>query len=130
MNLQLARQHYSRLAKSDPVVPDDSHAIVALVMGELHGALDKLCIASANGTALPPDSMVKAMSALFILQSSLDMDGNSQIATSLFQVYEYCRQQVTAAFRKEAGHAEGLVKARDFIASLETSMEPDGTLSH
>ena len=79
----------------------------------------KLCIASANGTALPPDSMVKAMSALFILQSSLDMDGNSQIATSLFQVYEYCRQQVTAAFRKEAGHAEGLVKARDFIASLK-----------
>jgi flagellar secretion chaperone FliS len=119
MNLQFAREQYRRHSQPEATVPDDAHAIIALVMEELHGALQRLCIASENQAALPTDAMVKSMSALYILQSSLDMDSDTNIAVPLFQVYEYCRQQVMAAFRKDAGHAEGLGKARDFIASLK-----------
>lgn len=119
MNLQFAREQYRRHSQPDATVPDDAHAIIALVMEELQGALQRLCIASENQAALPSDAMVKSMSALYILQSSLDMDSDTEIAVPLFQVYEYCRQQVMAAFRKEEGHTEGLGKARDFIASLK-----------
>lgn len=119
MNLHVARQRYLRLSQTEQAIPDDSHALILLVMTELHGALDRLCIASANGGVLPPDAMVKAMSALYILQASLDMDSGSEIAAPLFQVYEYCRQQVMSGFRKEPGHVAGLEKARDFIFSLK-----------
>lgn len=118
MNLQFARQQYRRHAQADTAVPDDAHAIVELVMNELHGALDRLCIAGSNNAALPPDAMVKGMSAIYILQGSLDMDSDNAIAVPLFQVYEFCRQQIMRAFRKEPGHTEGLEKARDFMASL------------
>ncbi|MCC5964900.1 MAG: flagellar protein FliS [Natronohydrobacter sp.] len=119
MNLNVARQHYRRIGQSEPNIPDDAHALIVMVMSELHGALERLQIAGKKGTPLPPDAMVKAMSALYVLQSSLDMDSKQDIAVPLFQVYEYCRQQVMAGFRKEPGHAEGLEKARGFIASLK-----------
>ncbi len=119
MNLLAARQHYRRASQAEPAIADDSHALVALVMAELHGALDRLSIAQANAAALPSDAMVRAMSAIYILQSSLDMDADPKIAVPLFQVYEFCRQQVTAAFRKEAGTSNGLAQARDFIATLK-----------
>lgn len=119
MTLQFARQEYRRLSQSEPTVPDDAHAIISLVMSELTGALDRLRIASANRTPLPADAMVKGMSALYILQSSLDMDNDTEIALPLFQVYEFCRQQIMGAFRKEPGHAEGLAKAHEFMCSLK-----------
>jgi len=119
MNLNVAKQRYRSLGQSEPAIPDDAHALIVLVMSELHGALERLQIASAHGTPLPADAMVKAMSALYVLQSSLDMESDRTIAVPLFQVYEYCRLQVMAGFRKEAGHAEGLEKARDFVASLK-----------
>lgn len=118
MNLHFAKQQYRRLSQPDAQVPDDAHAIITLVMSELIGALDRLCIASASQSVLPTDAMVKAMSALFILQSSLDMEQDSAIAVPLFQVYEYGRQKVMSAFRKEPDYAEDLVKARDFIVML------------
>jgi flagellar secretion chaperone FliS len=128
MNLHFAKQQYRRISQPDAQVPDDAHAIIALVMSELIGALDRLCIASASNTVLPSDAMVKSMSALFILQSSLDMDQDNTIAVPLFQVYEFCRQKVMAAFRKEADHADGLTKARDFIVMLrEAWMQMDRT---
>lgn len=138
MNLNVARQHYRRLGQTEPVIPDDAHALIVLVMSELHAALERLQIASDNGATLPSDAMVKAMSALYVLQTSLDMDSNLDIAVPLFQVYEYCRQQVMSGFRKEPGHAEGLAKARDFIASLkdawiemdrETRINPDNQIA-
>ena len=130
MNLQYARQQYRRHAQTDPSIPDDPHAIIALVLRELHGALERLCIASANKTALPPDAMVKGMSALYILQSSLDMDSDRDVAVPLFQVYEFCRQQIMAAFRKEAGQDVELDKARDFVGSLRDAWaQMDRTVS-
>lgn len=126
MNLHFAKQQYRRLGQPDAQIPDDAHAIIALVMSELIGAMDRLCIAGASGAVLPSDAMVKAMSALFILQSSLDMEQDNAIAVPLFQVYEYCRQQVMSAFRKDPDHAEGLSKARDFIVMLrEAWMQMD-----
>lgn len=123
MNLLAARQHYRRATQAEPTFPDDAHALVALVMTELHGALDRLGIAQANGAALPTDAMVRAMSAIYVLQSSLDMDADPAIAVPLFQVYEFCRQQVMAAFRKEEGQVDGLVRARDFIATLKAAWD-------
>ena len=113
-----ARQSYRRATQEEPVVPGDPHAIIGMTLRELHTALSTLANAAQSGTALPADRMTRAVSALYLLQTSLDFDKGGEIAPALFRVYEYCRIQVLAAFRKEPGASEGLIRARDHIESL------------
>ena len=46
-------------------------------------------------------SKAKALSAIYILQTSLDIEKGGEIARNLFQVYEYCRFQVVNSKRRE-----------------------------
>ena len=43
----------------------------------------------------------KALTAIYILQTSLDIERGGEIARNLFQVYEYCRNHVVRSKRKE-----------------------------
>lgn len=43
----------------------------------------------------------KSLTAIYILQTSLDIDKGGEIARNLFQVYEYCRNQVVQSKRKD-----------------------------
>lgn len=113
-----ARQTYRKVSLEDQVVPADPHAIIGMTLGELHAALATLAAAAETGNALPADRMTRAMSALYLLQTSLDFQQGGEIAPALFRVYEYSRLQVLAAFRKDPEAADGLAKARDFIGSL------------
>lgn len=114
-----ARQSYRRASQDDQTVPSDPKAIIGLTLSELQTALSTLAAAAAQGNALPPDRMTRAMSALYLLQTSLDFQQGGEIAPALFRVYEYCRVQLMAAFRKDPGAAEGLANARDFITTLQ-----------
>lgn len=125
MNLHLARQSYARTAQADVVAPEDPHAVIGVALRELQRSLDVLAKAVAEGHALPPTPMTRVLSAIYLLQSSLDFENGGEIAPALFRVYEYCRVQVTAAFRKEPGTetGEGLRKAAEFVAALATAWD-------
>lgn len=118
MSLHLARQSYRRAAQADIAAPEDAHAAIGVALAELLGALDALNAAAAAGLPLGAGPMTRALSALYLLQSSLDFEQGGEIAPALFQVYEHCRLQIVAAFRKEADSTEALLRARDFIATL------------
>jgi len=118
MSLQLARQSYRRAAQTDIAAPEDAHAVIGVALTELQAAVDALNAAARANLPPAPGPMTKALSALYLLQSSLDFEQGGEIATSLFQVYEYCRLQIIGAFRKEPGAAEGLMRAREFIEIL------------
>ncbi len=51
----------------------------------------------------------KALVIIYTLQTSLDFEKGGEIATQLFQVYEYCRQQLINGFRSQV--VEGINKA-------------------
>ena len=51
----------------------------------------------------------KALVIIYTLQSSLDFEKGGEIATQLFQVYEYCRQQLIKGFRSQV--VDGINKA-------------------
>jgi flagellar secretion chaperone FliS len=118
MSPQTARNSYRRAALIEPVTPEDPHAIIGLVLSELEAALKVLGAAASQGVALPSDPMARAMSAIYLLQGSLDFDAGGEIAPALFRIYEYCRVQILAAFRKEAGGAEGLELAIGYVGSI------------
>jgi flagellar protein FliS len=118
MSLQLARQTYKRAAQTEQELPADPHAVIGVALAELHGALGSLAAAAELRRPLPSRSMTMALSALYLLQSSLDFERGGEIAPALFQVYEFCREQVVTAFRDKADGADGLARATEFIATL------------
>ena len=72
-----------------------------------------------NGGAYPAKHLNRAFTAIYILQSSLDFEVGGEIATNLFQVYEFCRLQVSDAFARHeeaklalaAQHIDGICSA-------------------
>lgn len=118
MSLHFARQTYKRAAQTEQEAPADPHAVIGVALGELHSALSTLAAAAELRRPLPSRPMTMALSALYLLQSSLDFERGGEIAPALFQVYEFCREKVVTAFRDKGEGAEGLVRATEFIASL------------
>lgn len=123
MSLHLARQTYKRAAQSDEMLPADPHAVIGVALAELQSALGTLAAAAELRRPLPSRPMTLALSSIYLLQSSLDFDRGGEIATALFQVYEFCREQVATAFRDKSEGAEGLVRATEFIGTLREAWQ-------
>lgn len=100
-----ARTQYRRT--QDHALPDtmDPHQIIHVTLSELHRALSVLALAQREGHPLATERLNKALTAIYILQSSLDFDQGGEIATNLFRVYEYTRLQLVAAFQRTPGAA-------------------------
>tara|TARA_B100000941_G_scaffold28144_1_gene16641 strand:+ start:766 stop:1152 length:387 start_codon:yes stop_codon:yes gene_type:complete len=58
----------------------------------------------------------KALVIIYTLQTSLDFERGGEIATQLFQVYEYCRQQLIKGFRSQV--VDGINKAIDALKEI------------
>jgi flagellar secretion chaperone FliS len=118
MSLQFARQTYKRAAQTEQDAPADPHAVIGVALAELHGALGTLAAAAERRRPLPSRPMTMALSSIYLLQSSLDFERGGEIAPALFQVYEFCREKVVAAFRDKGEGAEGLTRATEFVGTL------------
>ena len=58
----------------------------------------------------------KALVIIYTLQTSLDFEKGGEIATQLFQVYEYCRQQLIKGFRSQV--VDGINKAINALKEI------------
>ncbi|WP_126979194.1 flagellar export chaperone FliS [Frigidibacter oleivorans] len=123
MNLSLARNCYLRTARSDNRIPDDPHALIGLALAELHRALGALSEACAAQLPVPSGPMTRTLSAIYLLQSSLDFDRGGDIAPALFKVYEYCRQATLDAFHPDPDGetARRLAKAAGFVDQIRAA---------
>ncbi len=64
----------------------------------------------------------KALTAIYSLQVSLNFDdGGSNIAIKLFQLYEYCRQQLIKGFSKKV--VDGIRKAAQAIKDISEAWQ-------
>jgi len=79
------------------------HELILVTLTTLRQSLDLM-----SQQVIEPElfarSKSKSLTAIYILQTSLDMDRGGEIAQNLFRVYEYCRFQVLNSKRLE-GHA-------------------------
>ncbi|CUH68511.1 Flagellar protein FliS [Thalassovita gelatinovora] len=103
MTFALARSKYRQTGNSGMTVPDDPYQIIRVILRELEQSLNVLKAAEETGTGYPQDHVNKSLRAIYLLQSSLDFEQGGDIAVSLFELYEYCRQNVLSAFRREEG---------------------------
>ena len=116
-----------------------SHEIVRTLMKELVNSMQKLVLDIQDDRAKKVDKYIvdtledkkniqkksknlsKSLSIIYGLQTSLDFDKALEIANNLFQLYEYCRQEIIKGFSQKI--EEGIIKAIDIIKQIMEGWE-------
>ena len=111
-----------------------SHQIVRALMKELVNSMQKIVLDIQDDRTRKKDefstdknlakknrqikakNLSKSLSILYGLQTSLDFDKALEIATNLFQLYEYCRQEIIKGFSQKI--EDGIVKAISIINQI------------
>ncbi len=111
-----ARTQYRRT--EDGVLPElaTPHQIVEITLRELHKSLIVLAAAHGDGQRYPAAHVTKGLTAIYVLQSSLDFEKGGEIAQNLFSVYEFVRLQLVAAFQRD--EEPRIPAARTYIADI------------
>ena len=116
-----------------------SHEIVRVLMKELMNSMKKIVIGiqdernanndlsllqkeSRQDRALKKSkSFSKSLSIIYGLQTCLDFDKAVEIATNLFQLYEYCRQEIIKGFSQK--NEDGIIKSLNIIRQIMEGWE-------
>jgi flagellar protein FliS len=116
-----------------------SHEIVRTLMKELLNSMQKLVLDIQDDRARKADKFIadtvqdekniqkksknlsKSLSIIYGLQTSLDFDKALEIANNLFQLYEYCRQEIIKGFSQKI--EDGIIKAIDIIKQIMEGWE-------
>ena len=61
-------------------------------------------------------NVTRSLTTIYSLQTSLDFDKGGNIATNLFQLYEYCRLQIISGFTKSINN--GIIKAKNALDQI------------
>ena len=103
MHSSLALARYRKVAQPQPSEIEDPHAVIEVTLRELTRSAQVLLAAEAAGTRGPDSHLNRALTAIYILQSSLDFEQGADIAEDLFKLYEFTRLQILLHWRGEGG---------------------------
>ena len=98
MNMLAVRSVYQKSAESTISEIGDPHELILITLKELNKSLVALRLNKSPASEQRNHHMTRVFTAIYILQSSLDFDKGGEIATNLFNIYEYCREQLLADF--------------------------------
>ena len=116
-----------------------SHEIIRTLMKELVKSMQKLILDIQDDRVRKADKFIadnaqdeknvqkksknlsKSLSIIYGLQISLDFDKALEIANNLFQLYEYCRQEIIKGFSQKI--EDGIIKAIDIIKQIMEGWE-------
>ena len=116
-----------------------SHEIVRTLMKELVNSMQKIVLDIQDERKRKQDNFLpdkafeekharhksknssKSLSIIYGLQTSLDFEKALDIATNLFQLYEYCRHEIIKGFSQKI--EEGIIKAIDVIKQIMEGWE-------
>jgi|TARA_B110000037_G_scaffold138629_1_gene156866 flagellar protein FliS len=116
-----------------------SHEIIRTLMKELTNSMTKIVLDiqdernDAHNTSLSnveikknkalkkSKNVSKSLSIIYGLQTCLDFDKAFDIASNLFQLYEYCKQEILKGFTRKV--EEGIIKAIDIVKQIMEGWE-------
>ena len=99
MNKFIGKHAYQNTATNAPRI-EDPHAAITVCLETLLHNLKILREMPASASELSNKVSSKCLTAIYILQSSLDFDKGRSIAENLFKLYEYVKFQVLAKSKK------------------------------
>jgi len=117
MKFQAVANAYKKTEMFGASENKDSQAILILVMEELIKSMrlfhDNISIKDGD-VGVKSKSFSRALSVIYMLQSSLDLEKGDQIAQDLFRMYEYARINLIADLRNGV-----IKKSSDALKSIE-----------
>lgn len=126
MGFAFARDRYRQADTIKTKTVSDPYDVVFQTLKELTRAMNVLAESHAQERDLPADQLNRALTAIYILQSSLDFELGGEIAQDLFQLYEFARFHVLKAWRNEPDPR--LREAADAIAEILAAWTDIGSL--
>ena len=119
-----------KLAQESSFVVKDKSAVISAILMELKRSMNivvdkiestKEWRPSDEDIKLKNTHFTKALTAIYSLQVSLNFDEGGNIAIKLFQLYEYCRQQLIKGYSKKV--VIGIKKAVEAIGSISEAWQ-------
>ena len=92
---------YKRQQNTPDFDVDNNHQLVKATMEYLIRSLAILEQTPDREAEIYKTHISRALTSIYVLQSSLDFDRGGDVASNLFQLYEYSRQQVLKMMRKD-----------------------------
>ena len=115
--LNKAKKFYSTTEKSS-LKAQDPISIVKTMVKELQNSMNIVI----DSTGKEKERFVRtkyfsrSLVIIYTLQTTLDFEKGEKLATKLFQIYEYCRQQLIKCFREQV--VEGTHKAINALENI------------
>lgn len=101
MSFAFARSRYRQAETLVQEAVTDPYDVVFVTLRELTRSLVVLAKTQEEARPLPSDHVNRVLTALYILQSSLDFEAGGDLAGDLFPLYEFARFHVLKAWRGE-----------------------------
>ena len=129
---------YKKTQKSSSEV-SSSYKIVRILMKELVNSMQKIVLDIQDERKREQDQIIadkvfiekharqksknlsKSLSIIYGLQTSLDFDQALEIANNLFQLYEYCRNEIIRGFSQKLEN--GILQAIDVVKQIMEGWE-------
>ena len=128
MNYNHITQAYQNAERQALEEMNDPHLIVLTMFDALLKSMQlfqaNIDIRDGGDSEVKSKHFARALSIIYALQSSLDFEKGESIATNLFQLYEFARQQLIADLTK--GEADGTPKAIDALQEIRDAWETIG----
>ena len=104
MNYSQSMRKYVDVDIQARAAVDNPHKIIQEVLIELIKNMKTLAYALDNEPVrsdMKSKAFSKSITAIYILQSSLDFEKGGEIASNLFNLYDYCKRGIMKGFTKQ-----------------------------
>jgi flagellar secretion chaperone FliS len=121
MNVQIAKDAYSKVKKETSSSKKIGHANVGLALRKLKSSMVNMTIVEENESF--KQSYKTALLSIYFLQKSLDFDKGGELANNLFKLYEFCKLTVQDTVMSGQHQSQNLLACSKYIADIIESWE-------
>jgi len=103
MNYSASMKQYINDEISAKTTSLNPHKIIEEVLRDLKKNMETLAYSLDNEpvvSSIKSNSFSKSLTAIYILQSSLNFDEGKEIAENLYNIYEFCKDGIMKGFTK------------------------------
>ena len=121
MNVQIAKDAYSKVKKETSSSTKVNHANVGLALRKLKSSMSNM--ANTEEKESFNQSYKTALYSIYFLQKSLDFDKGGDLANNLFRLYEFCKLTVQDSAICSEPKSPNLLACSKYISDIIESWE-------
>lgn len=125
MNVQIAKDAYSKVKKETSSTSKNNHGNVGMALRKLQSNM--LNMLQTEDQESFKKSYKTALYAVYFLQQSLDFDKGGELANNLFRLYEFCRINIETAVISGQPKLSNLTAATKYIGEIKESWDKIAT---